>query len=668
MLKQKTMKHHFLPKLTPFILLAALFGCTQTTFISTPGLFTDNMVLQQNSRVKIWGNADPGVNVDISGTWGSSVRCKANKTGMWITELTTIKAGGPYELTIVSGSIQKTFRNVLLGEVWICSGQSNMEMPLISNWAHVNNAEQEATQANYPEIRLFTVQRAIAFNPIDSIVSEGWIPCDSNSVKNFSATAYFFGRTLYQEFKVPIGLIHSSWGGTVAEAWTSSHSLLNLNDFAALTREISQLNISPDSLERKYEADTRQMYHEIAFADIGIQDSDTLFASETLDDHDWFSIDLPKMWEETKLGNYDGATWFRKTINLSPEMAKSQLTLNYGAPDDYDEAWVNGVKVGENNVWNVLRSYRIPKGVAKPGKNVIAIRIFDNGGAGGFMGKPDDFKLTSETGKRLPVAKGWLAKKGFDFRDIKTHPVSPTEPNQPTVLFNGMIHPLIPYTIKGVIWYQGESNAGRAYQYRTLFKTLITDWREQWNQGDFPFLFVQLSNYLARNTEPVEDTWAELREAQTLTLELPNTGMAVTIDIGDALNIHPGNKQEVGRRLAINALAKVYNKNIPFSGPIYSGYKITGNTVELSFTQVYNGLQVAGNGLLNGFSIAGSDSVFHWANAVIQNNQVLVSSPNVQPPLAVRYAWSGNPECNLINSADLPASPFRTDKWKGITE
>ncbi|MFA6401391.1 MAG: sialate O-acetylesterase [Salinivirgaceae bacterium] len=652
------------------LLSVALFlvSCTKTTFVEMPALFTDNMVLQQNDTVNIWGKSDPGVKVTVSSSWGNTASCKADATGKWMAQLPSVKAGGPYDLTIASGKITKIFHNILLGEVWICSGQSNMEMPVKGNWAKLNNAQQEVTNANYPEIRLFTVQKNLSFTPIDTMAVDGWVPCDSNTIKNFSATAYFFGRNLYTDLKVPIGLINTSWGGTVAEAWTSKNSLDALPDFAEQAQKISALDASRDSLEKKFEADTKQMFLEIGMADPGIKGTDTLFAAATLNTSDWMPIDLPKLWEETALGNYDGSGWFRCEVLLTPEMANSQLTLCYSAVDDWDEAWVNGVKVGASQVWDVLRKYPIPTGVAKPGLNSITIRIYDNMGGGGFMGEAKDFLITSDKGKSIAIAKGWMAKKGFDFKDIKTIPISMNDPNQPTVLFNAMINPLLPYTIQGAIWYQGESNSGRAYQYRQLFKTMITDWRKHWNQGDFTFLFVQLANYQPQNSEPVEDTWAELREAQTMALELPNTGMAVTIDIGDALDIHPGNKQDVGKRLALNALAKVYQQQIPYSGPMYQSFEVKKNTVEISFTQIYDGLAISGGTKLKGFAIAGADSVFHWAYAVILDNKVVVSSPKVKEPLTVRYGWSINPDCNLVNSSGLPASPFRTDSWKGITE
>ncbi len=649
-------------------LLFVFSSCHKTELLEMPAVFSDGMVLQRNTLVKIWGTSSPQVKIKVKGSWGAEGTCKSDANGNWIISLQTGEAGGPYILQIVSGDKNRQFENVMLGEVWICSGQSNMEMPLISNWARVDNAKNEVKTANYPNIRLFTVQKNIAFKPIDTMATKGWMPCDTNSVKDFSATAYFFGRKLYQELNIPIGLIHTSWGGTVAEAWTSKNSLIKLVDFAEKAENINKLDASRDSLERKFEADIKQMNIEIIAADRGYEGHEAVFANPELNDKDWMLINLPKMWEETALGNYDGSAWFRREVFLTPALLNGNLTLTYGAPDDYDEAWVNGIKVGENKVWNELRSYPIPSDLVKAGKNVVTIRVYDYTGGGGFMGEPDDFKIESTNGQSIAIAKGWKVKKGFDFRDIKTHPISLYDPNQPTVLFNAMIKPLLPYTIQGAIWYQGESNAGKAYQYRGLFKTLISDWREQWNQGDFPFLFVQLANFRNRNNEPVDAEWAELREAQLMGLELPNTGMAVTIDIGNANDIHPGNKQEVGNRLALNALAKSYEKIVPYSGPIYKSMEIKGKIIEISFDHVYEGLTISNGSQLKGFAIAGNDKKFVWAEAKIVDNKVIVSSPKVSEPKAVRYAWSSNPECNLINSAKLPASPFRTDHWKGITE
>jgi sialate O-acetylesterase len=349
-------------------------------------------------------------------------------------------------------------------------------------------------------------------------------------------------------------------------------------------------------------------------------------------------------------------------------MSRKKMVLNIGSSDDFDEAWVNGVKVGQSGYWGEPRHYPVKEGIVKFGDNVITLRVSDFQGAGGVNGKPSDFYLSGPDNFYLDLSGEWLIHAGYNKRDIETIAIKPGDPNRPTSLFNGMINPLIPYAIKGVIWYQGESNTGMAWQYRELFSTLIKDWRTHWNDGDFPFYFVQLANHMQRNEQPVDDMWAELREAQTLALQLPNTGMAVTIDIGEADNIHFGNKQDVGKRLALWALNKDYKKEIPYSGPLYKSSQIVGDKVIIHFDNVYKGLATSDRGNLTGFAVAGEDKTFYWADASIEGNTVVVSSKDVGTPVAVRYAWSSNPECNLINSAKLPASPFRTDDWDLITK
>jgi len=648
-------------------ILAVLTACQSPVSLNTSPVFGDHMVLQAEQPVRIWGTSTPGSNIKVF--FRDQVKKgRTDREGNWMVSLDPMSCGGPDSLVISSGSTSVVFHDILLGEVWLCSGQSNMEMPLISNWARLNHAAEEVQSAQYPEIRLFTVERNLTFHPVDTMGTEGWKRCSPESIEDFSATAYFFGRALHQKLGVPVGLIHSSWGGTVAQAWTSAGSLSAMEDFRLQVSVIEQQTGSPDSLRAKFRRDMQEMMQQMADLDIGIEGNDTLFAGGEMDTSGWLKMDLPKMWEETALGNFDGSAWFVREVNLDQTMADSKLTLCYGATDDWDESWFNGVKVGRGAAWDVPREYPVPEGVARVGKNRIVIRVMDNQGGGGFMGERNHFVLKSSSGRSIPIAEGWSVKKGFDLKDVTIHPVSLANPNQPTVLYNAMIHPLIPYTIRGVIWYQGESNAGSAYQYRELFKTLIRDWRGQWGEGDFPFLFVQLANYLRHNEHPVEDTWAELREAQSMALELPNTGMAVAIDIGDANDIHPGNKQEVGRRLALNALALVYGQDIPYSGPMISGSEIKGSEVQLTFDHVEEGLMTSDGGPLKGFAIAGPDHRFVWAEAFIEGDRVVVRSPDIQEPVAVRYGWASNPECNLINSAGLPASPFRTDQFKGITQ
>ncbi len=453
--------------------------------ITLPKIFTNNMVLQQQTEAPIWGTATPDKQVKITTSWNhKTYSVKADMNGKWKTKLNTPVAGGPYEINISDGE-EIQLKDVLIGEVWLCSGQSNMEMTF--TWKQkVNNYEQELSSANkYPHIRLFHVERAMTAQPLDDFgkTRGGWKVCDSTAVRQFSAVAFLFGRNLNENLNVPIGLISSSVGGTVAEAWTSAEALECMPDF-----------------------------------------TDTV-----------------------------------KVVRANNDTIKKQ--------------------------------------------------------------------------------------------------------NTPTVLFNAMIHPMIPFSMRGVIWYQGEANCMRSEQYKELFPLLIRDWRKQWGT-DFPFYFVQLANFGKRNDQPEDAPWARLREAQFQTLHVGNTAMAVTIDVGDGNDVHPANKQDVGLRLALAARANTYKEAIPYSGPLYKDYRIEGNKIRISFLHADKGLIAKGGNELKGFAIAGSDHQFHWAEARIEGNEIVVTSPQVIYPVSVRYAWAADPDCNLYNGAGLPASPFRTDNWK----
>ncbi len=419
--------------------------------------------------------------------------------------------------------------------------------------------------------------------------------------------------------------------------------------------------------QEDYEAELVLRDKMIIQGDAGFENGRPIWNNPDLDLNGWKTMNLPTIWENAGYPNLDGKMWFRKEIHLPASMVGTDLVLHLGPINDIDITWFNGVKIGSLKDANILREYKIPKSIVKPGKNVIAVNVYDIGNNGGIWGYADQMFLESSNGSTISTAGEWLYKIGFDANTLGPKPQEPDNPNRPTVLFNAMLHPLIPYAIKGAIWYQGESNAGRAYQYQTLFPAMIKDWRSQWNQGDFPFLFVQLANFKQLQTEPKDDDWAELREAQLKTLSLSNTGMAVTIDIGDAMDIHPKNKQEVGKRLALSALAKVYGKDITYSGPIYESMKIEENRIRIQFSNIDEGLKIKGSDKLIGFAIAGDDKKFVWANAQIEGNEVVVWDSKIKNPVAVRYAWASNPICNLFNEAGLPASPFRTDNWEGMT-
>ena len=390
------------------------------------------------------------------------------------------------------------------------------------------------------------------------------------------------------------------------------------------------------------------------------------------DDADWKTITLPGAWENSgiaEFSQFDGVAWFRREFDLPPGAQTENAVLHLGPIDDRDTTWINGVPIGGLDDYNAARVYAVPPNALKPGKNVIAVRVLDTGYAGGFNGKPEQMFLSIPNAPALSLAGAWKYKIGAPLTALKPVPAPPANnPSYPTALYNGMIAPLVPYGIKGVIWYQGESNAGKAYQYRTLLPAMIGDWRTRWHEGNFPFYIVQLANFQQSNSNPGDNDWAELREAQSLTAaQVPNTGLSVTIDIGDANDIHPKNKQEVGRRLALAALAQTYGRKIVYSGPVYKAMQVEDDKIRLTFAHVGGGMMAKGGGKLTGFAIAGDDHKFVWADARLDGNTIVVSAPQITHPVAVRYAWAVNPVCNLYNTDGLPASPFRTDTWPGIT-
>jgi sialate O-acetylesterase len=639
------------------------------TNIQLASIFSDNMVLQQKENCPVWGTADPAgkVTVQLNNQKKETI---VGVNGDWIVELSPIKTGGPFELVIL-GKDTLTFKNVMVGEVWICSGQSNMQWTVKNS----DNPEQEIENANYPNIRLFTVGRNVSPDPLDKIFTDGWQECNPTTIPDFSAVGYFFGRDLYKSLNVPIGLIHTSWGGTPAESWTSQSTLKTLLDYL---EKVKFIEANMDSLKGVYsnflqdksgweisQQKWKNKLHQME--EKSRSDQPVLYKSD-LDISGWDKMQVPKLWEQQGLENFNGFIWFRRNVEIPEDWDGTDLTLNMGAIDDDEITWFNGVEIGRTNGYSKNRSYQVPASEIKKGENVITVKVLDTGGDGGFWGEDSLYHLDVSDNKSIDLSGEWYYKESLNLSDIPKSLRSPSRPSHtPSFLYNAMIYPLIPYSFQGAIWYQGESNAGRAYQYRSLFSSMITDWRENWNQGDFPFLFVQLANYMKVKSEPVDDNWAELREAQTMALSLPNTGMAVTIDIGEADDIHPRNKQDVGKRLALNARKIVYGEKVTYSGPIYKSMEINNNKIILNFDYVVDGLRTKGEKKLNGFAIAGVDGKFYWADAEIRGDQVVVSSPKVENPIAVRYAWSSNPVCNLYNSVGLPASPFRTDDWQGIT-
>jgi sialate O-acetylesterase len=638
-----------------FILLT-LSWISANANIQLPKVLGDNMVLQRNARIPIWGWATKGEKVRIKFA-DKRYSTTTGENGKWIIFMDPMSAGGPYEMTI-SGRNKITLKNILIGEVWVCSGQSNMEFPM----NNINNAQEEMASANYPNIRLFSVPKKTSPLPKEDLDGGEWVECTPANVSAFSAVGYLFGRNLHKELNIPIGLINSSWGGTVLETWASMDAVSAIPDFEDALNNMKKSNLA--EMEKNVDNLMKEWNRKIENDDQGVKEQ---WQSSTYDDSQWKTMKLPQLWETAGL-TMDGIVWFRKEIILDASEIANGITLNLGQIDDSDISFVNGQKIGETiNQYSNKREYKVAPDALKVGKNIIAVKVIDTGGGGGIWGDAADLSYTSVKGK-FSLATDWKYNIGVNPGE---NPTSSTGPNSyPTLLFNGMISPLLPYAVQGAIWYQGESNASRANQYETIFPMLINDWRKQWNNPKMPFLFVQLANYMAAKPEPGESEWAELRDAQSKTLSVNKTGMAVIIDIGEAKDIHPRNKQDVAYRLSLAARKIAYAQDIVYSGPTYNSYKIDGNKIIITFKNTGSGLVAKDKyGYLKGFAIAGEDKKFVWAKAVIDGDKVVVWSNDINNPVAVRYAWADNPDdANFYNKEGLPASPFRTDDWPGITQ
>lgn len=636
--------------------------------LHVPNLFTDHMVLQQNRDVAFWGSFEPNQNITVTGSWGEPVNTKSEANGTWKLELPTPKAGGPYTVNISTQDSTIVINDVMIGEVWLASGQSNMEMPL-KGWPPkdpILNSEEEIKQADHPDIRMFTVSRSLSLKPLDSVNGQ-WLVSSPATAQNFSATAYFFAKKLQDELKVPIGIIHSSWGGTVAEAWTSKSSLRKLKDFDSALDQIENPGTfeTVDAWFKKFSSqpipETTEQWENIEFDGIAA-------ASADYDDSQWPLIEIPGRIDLLEKNPIDGAVWIRKEFEISD--ISSDYLLKTGAIDDMDATYINGVKVGGlagNGQWNIPRVMKVSKDLLKKGKNTIAIRIIDTGAGGSVHGPVE---LIHDNGAKVDLNGPWkhrvvgemylnqIYSYGLE-SDLTGRPkIIQMNPNLPSVLFNAMINPLVPYSIKGAIWYQGESNVGRADQYQRLFPAMINDWRTLWHD-EFSFYYVQIAPYLYVE-DPAFQVSQKLREAQRLSLTTPKTGMAVTLDIGNPVNIHPGNKKDVGFRLARWALAKDYDVEIVPSGPLFKDLTISKNKLILEFDHIGSGLKEGEQGLI-GFEIAGSDHQFMKAQAKIVGNTVELYNPRILEPKSAQYAWRDDSIASLFNQEGLPASSFSTD-------
>jgi sialate O-acetylesterase len=628
-----------------------LFICqTVCSNVRLPKLLSNSMVLQRGDSTKIWGWADPNEQIEINFN-GKTYQTTADADGNWAVTLSELSAGGPYTMEINAENHRK-LKNIMVGDVWVCSGQSNMELTMERLKYRYPDA---IAQSENPAIRQFFVPHKYDFKKPDKDLQSGrWESANPKSVLNFTAVGYFFAKDLFEKYHVPIGLINSSLGGSPAQAWLSADALKQFPNYEQTAEKFKNDAYIKEVIDSDNAA-SNKWYNTLRKNDQGLAKDHKRWYAADLNDSNWAVMDVPGFCTDAK----PGSVWFRKEFDVPESMTNKSAKLWLGRIVDGDETYINGKLVGKITYEWPPRIYDLHSGLLKTGKNVIAIRITANSNRCGFF--PDKpYKITADE-QTVDLKGTWKFKTGA----VMSEPLPPKTfiEWQPLGLYNAMIAPLLNYRIKGVIWYQGESNTGNGLEYQKLFPALIADWRQKWDQGDFSFLYVQLANFMEAKDQPCESGWAELREAQLKTLSVPNTAMAVTIDIGEWNDIHPLNKEDVGKRLALAAENLAYGeKDLVYSGPIYQSMKIDGNKIILSFSSVDGGL-VAKGGPLKEFAIAGRDKKFVWADAGIDGDKIIVSSNKVTDPIAVRYAWADNPEgANLYNKEGLPASPLRTDE------
>ena len=631
--------------------------------IKLPKLITNGMILQRDQPIKIWGWAKVNEQVKVSFNQ-KKYTTQTKENGRWEIILDAQKAGGPFQM-ILNGENHLELNNILIGDVWVCSGQSNMELPME---AVKENYEDIIVNSTNPNIRQFAIATQYNFNKQNEDFPTGaWLEANPKNVLDFSAVAYFFAKEIFQKYKVPIGIIKVAVGGSPAQAWLSEGILKKYQNYSELN-QLYKNDTLVDSIKKRDALISNAWNQQIDDNDLGLIETPKWFSV----DHqfnDWLTTTIPGFWDDAQLfktlnqgrSNTNGVVWFKKDIQATKDMLGKPLKLYLGTIVDRDIVYVNGKLVGTTGYQYPARRYTIPTDLLKEGKNTITIRVVSNVGKGGFT-KDKDYVIVN--GKdSLDLDGEWHYKLGYQSKPMPGG--STTFQYQPAGLFNAMISPLFDFSIKGVLWYQGESNTGKPKEYLSLMTDLIADWRGNWNQKSLPFLSVQLTNFMESKNQPSESNWALLREAQLKSLAISETGLSVTIDIGEWNDIHPLNKEDVGKRLALAALKTAYGeKGIVSSGPVYKSMKIKKDKIILSFSDVGSGLKIARGENLKHFAIAGNDKKFVWAKAVIKGKKIEVYHDAIQNPIAVRYGWADNPDCaNLYNKENLPASPFRTDDW-----
>ncbi len=629
------------------------FGCAGALLLASAGhavelprMFSDGMVLQRGVAIPVWGLAGPGARVRVS-LDGTTVEASADGNGAWRVELPAREAGGPLTLRIDDGKAPRSLREVMVGDVWLASGQSNMEWPI----AQSADADAEIARATDTLIRHFKIPKSWAGLPQWQLAGGEWITSSPAAAGHFSAVAHFFARELRAAEGVPIGIIDSTWGGSSIEAWMDAATQgIDGDGLVALAHRLK-------------DEDARALARSQAnLARWQLPADDGSWHAAGNDTSGWDDMAVPALWETAGWNGMDGVGWYRTTFTLDADEAARGIVLGVGRIDDSDTTWVNGVEVGSTQLhYDLARVYTVPAAALHAGENEVAVRVTDVGGGGGIHGLAQELFVEPANGARRPLAGTWK----FRPAEVTALALDDDKNQRATLLYNAMIAPLQPFPVRGVIWYQGESNAGsveQALRYREQFPAMIRQWRAQWNAPALPFLWVQLASWNSGGDQGDRSPWAVLRESQSATLSLPATAQAVAIDIGDADDIHPRNKQDVGKRLALAARKVAYGEDLVHAGPVFDRAVFGDGVARLRFHG--QGLAVRGGDSLRGFRLAGADRVFRPATAVIEGGQVVVRSDAVAAPVAVRYAWSDAPaEANLVGAGGLPASPFRSDDW-----
>lgn len=633
------------------LLGTALFAGVCQGAVTLPNYITDNMIVQQNSTLAIKGRSAPGSEVSVRAGWDSKERkTRSDADGNFTLSLDTPSAGGPYSIMFTDKDGTVTIENVLAGEVWVCSGQSNMEFP-VQGWTTVMGYDQVVATAHHPDIRLLQLKKKTALSPQEDVEVNGggWQICSSASMADFSAIAYFFARELSEKLKVPVGVIDTTWGGTPAEAWTSAEAL---GAVAGFERELADLEATGRDASR-----LRELY-ESRMADWmrPAIESTTKFDKGIMQtDAQWKGIQMPGYWEQSALPGFDGVVWLQKSIDIPAEEAGKSLTLRFRAIDDEDETYFNGELVAKGSGYDTPREYTVPGKLVRAGENVITIKVSDFGGEGGIA--PGVAEAVGSDSK-ISLAGEWRYMVQADFSKLPPKPIDPGSSSYPSSLYNAMLSPLKAMPVKGVIWYQGCANVGRDEQYAPLFQALIKDWRKLWGE-DMPFYFVQLAGFLAPQPVQPDSQWAALRNSQAKALELDNTAMAVAIDLGNPADIHPKNKQDVAHRLALIALNRDYGEDCVYQAPKCVSARPSGDSIILKFDAPV----VATTSAVTGFIIAGKDGRFTTATpTIIDDRTISLSSHAVGKPEYVRYNWADYPCGNLYGETGLPVAPFANDK------